>query len=364
MTEKNDETTAKALETAVTPTDPPSKPEQVLIGIDLGTLHTAAISEGDVRSRITSVVGYPKDIIAKNLLKGSQLIGEDALKNKSSLELYMPLENGTINETNAKNLDAARILLKHILSLQKVSPGAKVCGVIGVPAQASMSNKEVLLKLANEIMDIAMVISEPFLVAYSLNKISNAIIIDIGAGTTDICIMNGALPSSKDQFTIFQAGNYIDKRLAAAVVNRYPAVQITHNLARKIKEQYAFVGEPEQQVSLVLRQEGKPCNLDVTEELKTVCESIVPEIVEKVSVLVPRFDPEDQEEALKNIYIAGGGSRIRGLNRMIQDQLHEFGDVVVTCVDDPEFAGSTGAFKLANDIPPSNWSEIGQTLLD
>jgi len=57
---------------------------------------------------------------------------------------------------------------------------------------------------------------------------------------------------------------------------------------------------------------------------------IVPDIVDQLETLIMKFDPEDQEEALKNIILAGGGSRIRGLDRMIARQMKDYGEVVVS----------------------------------
>jgi rod shape-determining protein MreB len=85
----------------------------------------------------------------------------------------------------------------------------------------------------------------------------------------------------------------------------------------------------------------------------------VPEIVEKIEMLVPQFDPEDQEEALKNIYLAGGGSRIKGLDKILVDKLKDYGEVIVSSVNDPDFIGCIGALKMSGDIPPAKWDQIG-----
>lgn len=337
----------------------PGKKDQLILGIDLGTSQTAVMSDRGCKSVFMSVVGYPKDIIAVQLFEGTHIIGEEALNNQSSLDLYVPLENGTIKEASERDLDTARILLQQVVELAQPRPHDEICCIIGVPAQASMMNKEILLKLVGEIMDVALVVSEPFLVAYALNRITNSIVIDIGAGTIDVCIMRGALPSAQDQITFFKAGNYIDRRLEAAINTSYPSIQITSNQSRKIKEKYSFVGKPEKRAVVTLRADGKPAQFDLTEEIRTVCESIVPEIVEKAGMLIQQFDPEDQEDALNNIFLAGGGSRIRGLDKMIADKLKEYGEVVVTPVDDPDFIGCMGALKMANDMPPDKWNQIG-----
>ena len=48
----------------------------------------------------------------------------------------------------------------------------------------------------------------------SEQKELGALVIDIGAGTTDFCVMNGRLPTEDDQRTLTLAGDWIDEQLA------------------------------------------------------------------------------------------------------------------------------------------------------
>jgi len=111
-----------------------------------------------------------------------------------------------------------------------------------------------------------------------------------------------------------------------------------------------------------LRAHGKPTNFDITEEVRTSCESIVLEIVEQVKYLLQGFDPEVQQQALQNIVLAGGGSGIKGLGDMISRLLAEYGEVNVSIVEDTDFSGSIGALKLATDLPPEYWSQLGDMI--
>ncbi|TSA09215.1 MAG: hypothetical protein D4R73_07215 [Deltaproteobacteria bacterium] len=96
---------------------------------------------------------------------------------------------------------------------------------------------------------------------------------------------------------------------------------------------------------------------DVTNELKSACESLVPEIVEAVKKLIATYDPEFQEMLRENIYLAGGGSQIEGLADMIAAGLADLGGAKVECIDDPLFAGARGALKLAMDMPEEYWMD-------
>ena len=342
------------------PDDQNKTASQLLLGIDFGTSRTAVASSRGYKNITRSIVGYPKDIIGIKFLGKAQVFGDEALKNRSALTLYHPLEDGVVREASEKDYNAALELLKHVVNEAKQGEETPVSGIIGVPSRASIMNKELLLKIAHEVMDTALVVSEPFMVAYQMNKLNNCIVVDIGAGTVDICGVKGSVPGQKDQVTILKGGDYIDERLESAIQQKFFDVQITRNLVRTIKEQHAFVGEPPSgPLKVTLRSDGKPGEYDITEEMRSVCECIVPDIVENIINIMKGYDPENQPEVLQNIYLAGGGSNIKGLDRMVEQRLSDYGEIKVTCVDDPDFSGCNGALKLAQDLPPEHWDKIG-----
>jgi rod shape-determining protein MreB len=339
--------------------DQSTQKEQLLLGIDFGTSRTAVMSNRGYKKITRSIVGYPKDIIGIKFLGKAQVFGDEALKNRSALTMYHPLEDGVVREASEKDYNAALELLKHVINEAKQGEDVPVSGIIGVPSRASIMNKELLLKIAREVMSVAMVVSEPFMVAYHLNKLNNCIVVDIGAGTVDICGVKGAIPGSKDQITIIKGGDYIDERLESTIQQKFYDVQLTRNLVRTIKEQHAFVGPADQPLKVTLRSDGKPAEYDITKEMRSVCESIVPDIVENILTIMKGYDPEDQQEVLQNIVLAGGGSNIKGLDKMVEERLADYGDIKVICVDDPDFSGSSGALKLSQDLPPEHWDKIG-----
>lgn len=332
----------------------------LLLGIDFGTSRTAVVSSKGYKKITRSVVGYPKDIIGIKFLGKAQVFGDEALKHRSALTLYHPLEDGVVREASEKDFTAALELLKYVINEAKQGEDVPVSGIIGVPSRASIMNKELLLKIAGEVMDTALVVSEPFMVAYHMNKLSNCIIVDIGAGTVDICGVKGSVPGPKDQITILKGGDYIDERLESAIQQKFYDVQITRNLVRTIKEEHAFVGtSPSGPLKVTLRSEGRPGEYDITDEMRSLCESIVPDIIENIITIMKGYDPEDQQEVLQNIYLAGGGSNIKGLDKMMEQRLKDYGEIKVTCVEDPDFSGCSGALKLAQDLPPEHWDKIG-----
>lgn len=334
----------------------------LLMGIDLGTSRTMVKTNRDVKVSVDSVIGYPKDIISAKVLGSHVAYGSEALEKRSYLDLFFPLEDGVLKEGSQRDIEAARDLLKHAVSLANPNDEAFKVAIIGVPAIASFSSKEALLAIAKDVLDVAMIVSEPFMVAYYVQKLTNSIIIDIGAGTADICGMKGTVPGLGDQVTILKGGDYIDKVLEKKISEAYPDVQMTLHLAKRIKEQHSFVGKPDKAVSVKLRVDGKPVSYDLTDLVGSACETIMPDIIEHLERIVIGFDPEEQETALQNIYLAGGGAKIRGLDKYISDHLSDYGDVKVHTVDDPDYAGCAGGLKLAMDLPHQYWDEVGDVI--
>lgn len=328
--------------------------DKIYLGIDLGTSRSALVSSNGVEKVVLSVVGWPKDLIARQVLKQDLLFGRDVLKHRMSLNFSFPLERGVIKE-DEQDRAMAKELLKHLVSSIAAPPGAKVYGVIGVPAKASVENKQIVSDIAGSLMDYAAVISEPFAVAYYAGKLENSLIIDIGAGTIDICRMHGTVPDEEDQITLYKGGDHIDRVFQEALKSSYPKASFTLNMLREIKEQHAFVYNVTRSVSAVFPVDGRPEVFDVTNELKMACESIVPDIVDAAKTLIATYDPEFQSTMRENIYLAGGGSQIEGLADMIAAGLSQIGGAKIENIDDPLFAGAKGGLKLAADMPEEYW---------
>ncbi|CAK0757162.1 Actin-like protein MamK [Azospirillaceae bacterium] len=334
---------------------------QLIIGIDLGTSWTSVMSNRGAREIFRSIVGYPKDVIGVRLLGAPFVVGEDALEKRSFLELRNPIEDGVMKENNTKDLNAAKQLLKYAIDATKPQPGDEIYAVVSVPARAAGGSKTAVLQIINDMVAMAVVISQPFLVAYHYGKLLNAIVIDIGAGTTDICALKGMIPPPEDQITIKKAGNHIDQLFMDAILDRYPDVQINLNIVRGIKETHSFVGKTNHgPIKVELRADALPFVCDVTEELQQACESIVADIIEAVELLIKRFSPEDLPKTLQNIILAGGGSRINGLADMIAGKLRTYGDIKIMVARDADFDGASGALMMGQELPPKFWGQLGE----
>jgi len=176
-------------------------------------------------------------------------------------------------------------------------------------------------------------------------------IIDIGAGTVDFCIMHGTVPLEEDQRSILTAGDYIDEQLLRLLSEKHPEADFSLNMVRKYKEKHGFVGDPKRRVKIDAPVDGKFTEFDITEEMRRACESTMPAIVETVIDLIAGFDPEFQENVRKNIIIAGGGSQLSGIESYLTEATKQFEPCTFTCIGDPLYAGADGALELATDMP-------------
>ena len=339
-----------------------AEPNTLLVGIDLGTARTAMMSNRRHQEIMESVVGYPRDIIGVKILNRTQVIGREAISRRAYLDVYSPLVDGVLKEASEKDLEAARELIKHAVSLADPKPGDRVCGIIGVPARASVANKGQILKICENLMDVSKVVSEPFMVAYGRGMLENSIIVNIGAGTIDLCAMRGTVPTPENQISLLKGGNHIDELLEIAIRDAYTGVQIDRTTARTIKDRYAFVGQAAEPIIHPMRINGKPADLDLTEPIRITCETIVVDIADNIKKLLLSFDPEHQDAVLTNIVLSGGGSRIQGLTAMIERHLSDYGHVSVGMVADADYSGAQGALKLAVELPPEYWNQVGDMI--
>lgn len=328
-----------------------SSNELVYVGIDLGTSRSVISASNGSRKWVDSYVGWPKDFVAKKTLGKRVLFGADALEHRLSLNLSRPLQNGVIKEGTEQDEAAVKELIDHLVELAGTERDQELCIAVGVPAEALKVNKAAIRSAVSQHASKLIMVSEPFAVAYGIDTLDNAMIIDIGAGTVDFCIMHGTVPLEEDQRSLLMAGDYIDEQLHQMLTESHPEADITLGMARKFKEKHGFVGEPKRRVKVEAPVGGRFTQFDITEEMRKACESPMPAIVEMATDLIASFDPEFQERVRQNIVVAGGGSQLSGLDVYLTAAMKEFEPCKFTCIQDPLYAGADGALQLATDMP-------------
>lgn len=338
------------------------------LGIDLGTSRTSVSASNGERETISSFVGYPKDHVARKLLGQDVLYGDHALEKRLSLNLYRPLADGVIKEDEDKldakgdlagNLRAAQDLISEIIVRAKPRKDELIYAVIGAPAEASFTNKDAILKAAKQSVDSVMLCSEPFAVAYGLDMLDDVLVIDIGAGTVDLCRMHGTMPEEADQLTLTCGGDFVDAAFSERLEKACKDAVFSPRMVKEAKERFASVADNMEPAIVHFPVAGKPTKFDVTDELREACRLIVPPIVEGLGKLIASFDPEFQDRLKNRVLLAGGGSQIKGLDTAIEAEMHErLGGGKVIRTEEPMYGGSNGALKIAHDMPAEYWEQL------
>jgi rod shape-determining protein MreB len=336
--------------------------DEVFVGIDLGTSRSSIATSDGHKEMVESYVGWPVDMVARKLLKKPVLVGAEAIENRPMLDIHRPLERGLLKEGSDRDRLAVRQLIDHLLRRAGIDPdrtgGSKVRAVVGVPAEALRVNRQHLREAMRGFVDNLMIVSEPFAVAYGLEMLLHAMVIDIGAGTTDFCVMNGHYPIEEEQRTLPNAGDWIDEQLHKLLVERHEGLSVSMHTVRDWKEKSSFIGKPPSAVKVTVPIAGKPTDLDITSEMKAACEALVPPIAETMIDLIAAVESEYQEKVRHNILLAGGTSAIPGLADGLLNALKGYGGGKIAVAKDPIYIGSNGALALALDAPKADWEKL------
>ena len=327
-------------------------------------------SEEDVGTIVPTIVGYPEDGILSGILPGNSkmLHGEEAIANELHLRLVHPLSDGVVSD-----LEATKSFLKYLRG--KVDPEFKreVLCVIGIPAVADNDAKENLKKAAKGAFDGILFIPEPFLAALGMrdedrlqdpeykDPVSNSLFVDIGAGTTDFCIVQGYFPKQEDLLSIPFAGNEVDVLLDQAIREEYPEVDVPLTMIRKFKESYSYVGESESGARVKIPVGGKPRKIEIGKQVGESCNHLLQEVFESIKKVIAMASPQSVFSLLQNIILTGGGSRIRNfdqeLQRLLADDGYEDPEVTISSREIKPFV-AMGAMKVAKAARDDQWVRL------
>jgi rod shape-determining protein MreB and related proteins len=350
--------------------------KRILVGFDLGTNASCVLAgPGDskditVSKIIPSIVGYAREglvdgIIANN---ATTLIGEEALSHRLQLKMIAPLEDGIIADVGA-----ARDFIQRIRLTIDPSGTAEIRAVVGMPANASDPARENIRTCALGVFDRLLLIPEPFLAALGfrddarlgqagyVDPVTNSLFIDIGGGTSDICLIQGYFPTAEDQISLPFAGDSIDKLIEDELQRTYPNNGLSRATIRQIKEQNSYVGAIRKPIDVKVLIGGKSHTLDLGEVIGRACNRLLDKIYPALTTLIARASSDSVAQLLQNIVVTGGGSCIRGLDTVLQQKLAEDGfespKVRLAGQDYKRFV-AVGALKAARSAREDQWQHL------
>lgn len=353
-----------------------AKTKTILVGFDFGTnkscVLAGAAGNNDiaVSKVVPTVVGYVKDGIVDGIVAGNRsiLFGDDALQNMLHVRLVAPLADGVIAHP-----DSARDFLRHIRSLADPSGTAEIRAVVGIPANATEQAREDIRRCAYGIFDRILLIPEPFLAALGyrddarlgqsnyIDPVVNSLFVDIGGGTSDICLVQGYFPGPDDQISIAFAGDAIDQILREDLNRIYPNNGLSTTKVREIKETHGYVGPSRKPLDVKVVIGGKSHTLELGDVLARAGNTLIDKIYPALTSLIQRASSDSVVTLLQNIIITGGGSQIKGIDTLLQKKLVDDGfespKVRIAGQDYKRYV-AMGALKAARAARENQWQVL------
>ncbi|MBE7538614.1 MAG: rod shape-determining protein [Opitutaceae bacterium] len=348
----------------------------ILVGFDLGTnkscVLACAAGSGDiaVSKVVPSVVGYVKDGIVDGIISGNSriLFGDQAIQSALHATVIPPLAEGVV-----AHMAAARDFLRHIRSLADPSGLAEIRAVIGVPANADESSRENIRQAAMGAFDRIILIPEPFLSALGyrdesrvgqpgyVDPVTNSLFVDIGGGTSDLCLVQGYFPNADDQISIRFAGDAIDSIIETELNRTYPNNGLSRTKIREIKEAHSYVGPIRKPIDVRVILAGKAHVLELGDVLGRSANSLVDRIYPALVTLISRASSDSVVTLLQNIVITGGGSQLKGIDTVLQQRLADDGyesPRVKLAGQDYKRYVALGSLKAARSARENQWQVL------
>ena len=342
-------------QTAATPEPPVLK-----VGIDLGTSRSSISAANGERHMVRSYVGWPRDMVARKVLQREVLVGIEALEKRPMLELRRPLERGLIKEGSARDEQAVREIVRRCSTWaipEGRAPKPAIHAVVGVPAETLRVNRQNLRRILDGQVASTMIVSEPFAVAYGLDALVHTMVVDVGAGHDGPVHPHGPLSHRGRPAHPERRGRRRRPPPPRAHRGTLPRRFGVDHMARAWKEKHSFVGGGGP-VVVEAPVNGRPTRIDITEPMRTACETVLEPLRETMLDLIARVEPEFQSRVRNNVILTGGSGLIRGLGAALQSSLGELGGGRVRVVKDPVFVGSDGGLTLAKDVRDEDWQRL------
>lgn len=323
------------------------------IAIDLGTANTLIIHDGKVIVDSPSIVARDRvtgKIIATghkaNLMKG---------KTHENIKTIRPLKDGVIADFEASE-QMIKEFIKDIPSIKKrfFTPSLRM--VICIPSGITEVEKRAVIDSAEHMnAKEIFLIHEPMAAAIGIGidimEPKGNMIIDIGGGTTEIAVI--ALGGIVCDKSVKVAGDVFTSDIAYYMRTQHN-LYIGERTAEKIKIQIGAATEdletPPDDMLVQGRDllSGKPKQVQVSfREISKALDKSILRIEDAVMETLSKTPPELAADIYNTgIYLAGGGSMLRGLDKRLSRKT----DLPVYVAEDPLRAVVRGTGIALKDL--------------
>lgn len=325
------------------------------MGIDLGTANTLVLVKNKgIVIREPSVVAQHKK--TKQILaigtEAKKMIG----KTPATITAFRPLKDGVIAD-----FDATVAMLSYYIKKVHQSPHPflpkipRPLVVVGIPSGVTeVERRAVQEACLSAGARKAYLIEEPMAAAIAVGlpveEPVGGMIVDIGGGTTEMAVISlGGIVVSK---SLRVAGDKLDETIINFFRLKY-GILIGEKSAEEVKIQIgsAYAIKDKSDRVAVIRgrdlETGLPKSLKITEsEIREALSPVVTIIIETLKELIEETPPDFLSDILeKGIVLCGGGSQLRGLDKMVAEATK----MPVWVADDPMSCVVRGCGKVLED---------------
>lgn len=321
------------------------------IGIDLGTANTLVYVRGK-----GIVINEPSVVAINQRTKQIMAIGEEAKKmagrTPSNIVVTRPLIDGVVSDFEVTERMLRYFIEKVHRETFTILPRPRI--VIGIPSGVTEVEKRAVEEAAlNAGGRQVFLIEEPMAAAIGsrlpITEAKGSMIVDIGGGTTEIAVISlGGIVVSK---SIRIAGDELNEDITQHARDEFKLLlgeRMSENI--KIAVGSAYTNEEKLEAEMRGRDliTGLPKALVVnSEQIRESLAKSVHTIVDSIKMTIEETPPELVADIMdQGIYLAGGGSLLRGLDRLIAEQTK----MPVHVSDDPLTTVVRGCGLVLEDI--------------
>lgn len=321
------------------------------IGIDLGTANTLVYVKGK-----GIVINEPSVVAVNQRTKQILAIGNEARRMVGRTPPHIvatkPLVDGVISD-----FEVTEAMLRYFIDKVHVQTYAflrRPRVVIGIPSGVTEVEKRAVVDAAiNAGASQAFLIEEPMAAAIgarlNVQDASGSMIVDIGGGTTEIAVISlGGIVISK---SLRIAGNEMDENIIQYARENFNLL-LGERSAEEVKIQIGSAYPLEEPLTTQMRGRdlvsGLPKEVVISDAQAR--EALMPSlrvIVNSIKSVIEEIPPELISDIMhKGIILAGGGSLLRGLDKLV----HEVTSMPVTVAEDPLTCVARGAGVVVEDL--------------
>jgi rod shape-determining protein MreB len=319
------------------------------IGIDLGTASTLVYVKGE-----GIVICEPSVVAIERGTTHVLAVGSEAKRmlgrTPGNIVAIRPMKDGVITD-----FEITEAMLRYFI--RKVRRGRFQLNpriVIAIPSGITEVERRAVKESAEraggrQVFLIEEPIAAAIGVGLPIQEPVGNMIIDIGGGTTELAVIS--LAGTVFSKSIRIGGDEMDDAIIEYLKKTYN-LMVGERTSEEIKIKIGSAYPMEEEMSLEVKGRdlvaGLPKTVTVTsEEIREALQEPVRAIVEVTKVSLERTPPELAADLIEHgIVMAGGGSLLRGLDKLISEET----GLPVHVADDPLTAVANGTGKVLNEI--------------